>query len=102
VKFNEVQARGISRFLIAEGLDPQGIRIHVTEVEPGSRSHAAHTHSGVEGFYMLEGRAIVEAEEDRISLGPNEMILLDATRPHGISNPGPERMRYMVLIASRP
>jgi len=99
VKVNALPAKGISRYLVAEGLDPEKVRVHISEVEAGSRSHAAHTHPGVEGFYMLEGRATVEVEEERIPLGPNEMIFVDATKPHGISNAGSTRMRYMVFIA---
>jgi mannose-6-phosphate isomerase-like protein (cupin superfamily) len=100
MSIKEVEAKGISRCLAEEGLDPQRLRVHITEVEAGSRSHAAHTHAGVEGFYVLEGRATVEVENDRHTLGPNELILVDAARPHGISNAGPSRLRYMVIIAA--
>ncbi|MBN1889832.1 MAG: cupin domain-containing protein [Thermoflexales bacterium] len=99
MKFSTVQAKGLARCLVAEGIDPQKLRIHISEVEAGSRSHSSHTHTGVEAFYMLEGQAAIEVEDERYSLGPNQVIVLDPSRPHGISNAGSTRMRYMVIIA---
>jgi mannose-6-phosphate isomerase-like protein (cupin superfamily) len=99
MQFSEINAKGLSRYLVAATLDPQKVRIHITEVEPGSRSHGAHTHTGVEVFYVLEGQATVEVEDERYTLGPNEALALDASRPHGIFNGGPARVRYMVIIA---
>ena len=99
MKFSTMQAKGLDQFLIAANLDPQKLRIHISEVEAGSRSHSAHTHSGVEAFYMLEGHATVEVEDERYPLGPNQVLVLDPSRPHGISNAGSTRMRYMVIMA---
>ena len=89
MKFSTVQAKGLDQSLVAEGVDPQKLRIHISEVEAGSRSHSAHTHAGVEAFYMLEGHATVEVEDERYTLGPNQVIVIDPSRPHGISNTGP-------------
>lgn len=97
--FSEITAKGFSRYLVAASLDPQKLRLHISEVEPGSRSHGAHTHPGVEAFYVLEGQATVEVEDELYTLGPNEALALDASRPHGIFNSGPARARYMVIIA---
>jgi mannose-6-phosphate isomerase-like protein (cupin superfamily) len=94
----QVQAKGLSRCLVAASLDPKKLRFHITEVEVGNRSHAAHTHSGVEAFYMLEGHSTVEVEDERYPLGPNEAIVVDASRPHGIFNSGSTRIKYMVII----
>jgi mannose-6-phosphate isomerase-like protein (cupin superfamily) len=99
MKFSEIQAKGLAQCLVAASLDPQKLRIHISEVEAASRSHPAHTHAGVEAFYLLEGHATVEVEDERYTLGPNEVIVLDPSRPHGISNTGSTRMRYIVIIA---
>ncbi len=99
MQFSEMNAKGLSRYLVAASLDPNKLRIHITEVEPANRSHGAHTHTGVEAFYVLEGQATVEVEDERYTLGPNEALALDASRPHGIFNSGPARVRYMVIIA---
>jgi len=99
MKFLQTQAQGLAKCLVAASVDQRKLRLHITEIEAGQRSHAAHTHAGVEAFYMLEGQAIVEVEDERYTLGPNEAIVVDASRPHGIANAGSTRMRYMVIIA---
>jgi mannose-6-phosphate isomerase-like protein (cupin superfamily) len=99
MQFSEINTQGLSKYLVATSLDPHKLRLHITEVEPGSRSHSAHTHTGVEAFYVLEGQATVEVEEERYTLGPNEALALDASRPHGIFNSGSTRIKYMVIIA---
>ena len=98
MQFSEINTKGLSRYLVAASLDPQKLRIHISEVEPGSRSHGAHTHTGIEVFYMLEGQATVEVEDELHMIGPNEALALDASRPHGIFNGSPARIRYMVII----
>ena len=98
MKFSEISAKGLARCLAAPGVVPDKLRFHITEVEPNNRSHAAHTHEGVEMFYGLEGQATVEVEEEHYPLGPNEAIVIDASRPHGIFNNSSARVRYMVII----
>ncbi len=99
MQFLEVNAKGLSRYLVAVSLDPQQLRIHITEVEPGSRSHAAHTHAGgVEAFYVFEGQATVEIEGEQYPIGANQAMVIDATRPHRIFNSGATRTRYLVII----
>lgn len=98
MRFTEIKAKGLAKCLAAPGLGPDKLHIHITELEPDSRSHAAHTHAGVEGFYVLEGQATVEVEDELYPLGPNEAIMVDASRPHGIFNSGSARVRYMVII----
>ncbi|MEJ5198621.1 MAG: cupin domain-containing protein [Anaerolineae bacterium] len=97
--FIERNARGLVRCLIGANLDPEKLRIHISEAAPGGRMHAAHTHAGIEAFYVLEGQATVEWADERHTLGPGEAIILDATVPHGIYNGGEVPTRYMVIIA---
>ena len=99
MKLSEIQARGLTKCLAAPGLVPDKMKIHITEVEPGSRSHGAHTHAGTEGYYMLEGTATIEVEDEHYPLKPNEVAVIDASRPHGIFYSGATRMRYIVIIA---
>ncbi len=98
MKFSELQLKGLSKCLIAEHLDPNQLHIHISEIEAGTRAHPPHTHSGVEAFYVLEGSGAVEVEGERYTLGPNEAIVLDPARLHGLINTGSTRMRYMVII----
>ncbi len=97
--FIERNAKGLARCLADAGLDPEQLRIHISEAAPGGRLHAAHTHAGVEAFYVLEGQATVEWAGERHRIEPGEAIILDAATPHGIFNAGNVPVRYMVIIA---
>ena len=99
MEISNIQAKGLTKLLALPGLVPDRLRLHITEVEPGSRSHAAHTHTGVEGFYVFEGNVTVEVEGEHFALAANEAMVVDATLPHGIFNSGSTRTRYLVVIA---
>ena len=92
------EVKGITKYLVYTGIDPQQLRMHISEVPAGGRSHPPHEHAGLEAFYMLEGHGTIEVEEEKHSLGPNEIIILDASKPHGLSNAGTTPMRYLVII----
>ncbi len=96
---SELQTKGLGKLLAVPGLVPDKLSIHISEVEPGSRSHAAHTHAGgVEAFYVFEGQATVEIEGEQYPIGANQAMVIDATRPHRIFNSGATRTRYLVII----
>ncbi len=97
--FIERNARGLTRCLADAGLDPDKLRIHISEAPAGGRSHPPHTHAGIEAFYVLEGQATVEWADERHTLGAGEAIIVDASVPHGIFNAGDGPVRYMVIIA---
>ena len=99
MQLSNIQAKGVRKLLAMPGLVPDKLRMHISEVEPGSRMHAAHTHPGVEAFYVFEGQVTVEVEGELFPVGANEVIVVDATRPHGIFNSGGARARYLVVIA---
>ena len=86
MRFTEIKAKGLAKCLAAPGLTSDKLDIHITEVEPGNRSHAEHAHTGVEVFYMLEGQATVEVEDELYPLRPNEALSLihisEPTRPY--------------------
>jgi mannose-6-phosphate isomerase-like protein (cupin superfamily) len=96
--FTACQAKGLTRCLIEAGLDPDKLRIHISEVTPGTRSHPSHIHDAVEAFYVLEGHGIVEISGERHAIGPNEALILDARILHGLENTGETPMRYMVIM----
>jgi mannose-6-phosphate isomerase-like protein (cupin superfamily) len=98
MKFSLLEKKGLDKFLVGENIDPQKLSIHISTVEPGNRSHAAHVHTGLEAFYVFEGEATVEIEGECYPLGVNESLVLDASVPHGIFNSGSTATRYMVII----
>lgn len=99
MKFIELPKKGLNKFLVSETLDPQKVSVHISEVEPGNRSHAAHTHTGIETFYVFEGQVTIQAEDELFPLDANQALSVDATKPHGLFNSGTTRTKYMVIIA---
>lgn len=95
--FSLQKVKGVDRLLVADGIDPERLHIHITEIEAGTRAHPPHTHEGVEAFYVLEGEGTMEVEGDRISLRANEAVVLDPGVIHGLVNTGSGKMRYMVI-----
>jgi mannose-6-phosphate isomerase-like protein (cupin superfamily) len=53
----------------------------------------------VEAFLVLEGNGTVETEGSSHPIGPEECLVLDATREHGLVNTGPGKLRYLVITA---
>ncbi|OHD74228.1 MAG: hypothetical protein A2177_11865 [Spirochaetes bacterium RBG_13_68_11] len=56
--FIEHRVKGLHRMLVAEGIDPRRLHVHLSEIGPGTRAHPAH--DGVEAFLVLEGSGVVE------------------------------------------
>jgi (S)-ureidoglycine aminohydrolase len=97
--FLEHQAKGLARFLADADLPSERLRVHISEVGPGARSHPPHRHDGVEAFYMLEGEGTLEIEGERHILKANESAVFDPTKLHSLVNTGTAPMRYVVIIA---
>lgn len=97
--FVTIEKKGIAKMLADESLDPESLSVHISQVEAGARCHPPHSHEGLEVFYVIEGTGTVEIGDETHTLGPNEGILLDPTREHGIVNTGTTPIRYMVIIA---
>jgi mannose-6-phosphate isomerase-like protein (cupin superfamily) len=97
--YEAYERKGIKTCLVDASLDPEKLRLHISEAAPGGRLHAPHTHDSIEAFYILEGQAGVEFEGKQVTIGPNEVFILDATRPHGLANVGTTKLRYIVIIA---
>ncbi len=99
MNFSPITFKGLTHCLIAENIDPNKLRFHISEIEPGTSAHPPHMHVGIEAFYVLDGSGSVEVEGESYPLSPNEAILIDPTRLHGLVNTGSTRMRYLVMIA---
>jgi quercetin dioxygenase-like cupin family protein len=98
MKFSSQQMKGIAKFLVAENIDPQKLRFHISVIEPETRSHPPHTHTGIEAVCVFEGNGAVEMEGETHAVGPNEAIVIDPSRLHGLVNTGSTQMRYMVIM----
>jgi mannose-6-phosphate isomerase-like protein (cupin superfamily) len=99
-QFTNLPMKGLDGFWIESSLAADKLRLHITEIEPGTRAHAPHTHAGVESFYILSGNGTLEIEDGtKISIGSNQAVTVDPTRLHGLVNTGSTVLKYIVIIA---
>lgn len=62
-----------------------------------------HTHEGSDKVYfVLEGRGRFRIGGEQRDLGRGELALAPSGEPHGVENPGPERLKLLVVMAPRP
>lgn len=95
--FSLQEVKGLDRCLVDKDIDTDQLSIHISQGDVGARA-PLYRHGGIEAFYMLEGTGAVEVESESYSLGPNDSILLDPTKLHGLLNAGATAMRYMVIL----
>ena len=99
MSFVEHHPQGLARFLADADLPTDRLRIHISEVGPGARSHPPHQHDGVEAFYMMEGEGTLEIDGEHCVIRANEAVVFDPSKLHGLVNTGAAPMRYIVIIA---
>ena len=101
MNFLDHPRKGLARCLVDEDLGIERLRVHISEVGPGTRSHPPHQHEDVEAFYMLEGEGTLEIDGASQLVRAGEAIMFDATKLHGLVNTGTTQMRYMVILTPR-
>ena len=98
MEFLDVEKKGISRYLLDADVEGEPLRVHISEVDAGQRSHPPHRHGGYEAFYMIEGEGTLEIDDERHLLCANEAVVFDPRKLHGLVNTSDAPMRYMVII----
>src|SRR5467141_773429 len=82
-------------FVIAEWRDPGG--------PPGPPRLIAPPHlhhSDDEAWYVLEGALRVQVGKDEVEAGAGSSVFVSRGTPHTYWNPGPERVRYLLVMTS--
>jgi mannose-6-phosphate isomerase-like protein (cupin superfamily) len=99
---------GVSELFVDDTLpqDDYPLYFHYrTVVAPGSRAHAAHTHAAdgqVECFFIVEGEAEVQIEDEVRRLHAGQGAVINTRRLHGFRNVGDTPLRYLVMTAPGP
>lgn len=93
----ETAMRGIGRYLIDENFRGEPIHMHISELAPGTASHAPHQHTGYEALYMLEGQATLSLNGRLFTLSSGEAVVFDPQHLHNLSNQSDTLIRYMVV-----
>ncbi len=80
----------------AVGMKDMGV--HLVRIEQGDETTEYHTHYCDEEFvYILSGRGIAEIGKRRVRVGPGDFMGFAAkSLPHGMSNPYPEDLVYLL------
>jgi mannose-6-phosphate isomerase-like protein (cupin superfamily) len=61
---------------------------------------AVHAHQGADKFYfVLEGTGTFTVGDEQKPASKGTLVVAPAGIPHGVTNPGPERLSLLVAIA---
>lgn len=70
--------------------------------EPG-QEQSPHSHAGSDKvYYVIEGTARIRIGEDERSVGAGTAALAPSGVSHAVTNPGPGRLKLLVLMAPKP
>ena|SRR5215468_4094079 len=70
--------------------------------EPG-QEQSAHAHAGSDKiYYVVEGTARISIGSEEREVGAGTTALAPAGVPHAVTNPGPLRLKLLVVMAPKP
>jgi len=70
--------------------------------EPG-QAQTGHSHAGSDKvYYVIDGQAQIRIGDEERGVGPGGTVLAPAGVTHAVTNPGPNRLRLLVLMAPLP
>lgn len=85
-----------NNFVIAEWQDAGGVSAQPRYIAP------LHLHrSDDEAWYVLEGVLRVKVGNDDVELRAGSGVMVPRGTPHTYWNPGPDRVRYLLIMTSR-
>jgi mannose-6-phosphate isomerase-like protein (cupin superfamily) len=84
-----------NKFVVAEWQDTGGVSAQPRLIAP------LHLHrSDDEAWYVLEGVLRVKVGNDDVELRAGSGVLVHRGTPHTYWNPGPDRVRYLLIMTS--
>jgi mannose-6-phosphate isomerase-like protein (cupin superfamily) len=70
--------------------------------EPG-QEQSPHSHAGSDKiYYVVEGRGRIRIGAEERDAAPRTAVLAPAGVSHSVLNPGPERLKVLVVMAPKP
>lgn len=70
--------------------------------EPGQAQNP-HIHEGSDKIYfVVQGKGLFRIGEDEKELGEQHIVIAPSGERHGVSNPGPDRLVLLVVMAPKP
>jgi quercetin dioxygenase-like cupin family protein len=79
-----------------------GLMVGLNAFEPG-QEHAPHAHAGVDKLYVVvDGRGEFSVGDAVRSVGAGDLVFAPAGVPHGVKNPGRDRLLVLVVMGPPP
>jgi len=67
------------------------------------QTQTAHAHAGSDKiYYVIDGTAEIQIGDETRRIGPGGAAYAAPGEPHGVTNPGPERLSVLVFMAPKP
>lgn len=83
-------------------VDTASLFCDVYGLEPG-QEQAGHKHAvGDKLYYVLEGTGRIRVGSDERDVRPGDLVCAPAGEDHAVSNPGPDRLAVLVMMAPKP
>lgn len=86
-----------NRLLTAEALRQPGAWLQIVVIPPGSHVPAHHHETSVEVYHVLSGICEIVVNDDLITVGPGDTMLMEPGDIHALTNPGDEPFELLVF-----
>lgn len=83
-------------------VDTPSLFCDVYAFEPG-QAQAGHRHAvGDKLYFVLAGNGRIRVGDEERTVGSGDLVCAPAGSEHGVTNPGPERLTLLVVMAPKP
>lgn len=97
IKFKAHDKGGVRQYFDIQTPMLHRFDIHVTQLNPGFKSHDPHTHKNEEIILMLDGNGVMQIGESNQACGPNDAVFLNSMILHNITNTGTVPALYFAI-----
>ena len=97
IKFKAHDKGGVRQYFDIQTPMLHRFDIHVTQLNPGLKSHDPHTHKNEEIILMLDGNGVMQIGESQQPCGPNDAVFLNSMVLHNITNTGTIPALYFAI-----
>ena len=76
--------------------------VGLNSFEPG-QSHALHAHAGMDKVYqVVEGEGLFLLDGRELAAKAGDLLVAPEGVPHGVKNPGPNRLLILAILSPAP
>lgn len=97
VTFKAHDKGGVRQFFDRQTAMLNRFDIHVTQLNPGNKSHDPHTHKNEEIILMLDGNAEMQIGTDHQKANPGDVVFLNSMVLHNLTNVGTVPCLYFAI-----